>query len=214
MASQLKRLCRHLCFVVLGASAGCQHMPGPLAGSTSGSSRIAITAEAGSEVVINKYGGGQPVPPQPSAEVSEMLLHPLDRIDDPLPLDEPGPFAPPARIEALQPRETPASDLFAPLPRPAPRPEPLPMVLGEIKAKVWSLRRGEPLVEAIDRLRKDTGYALSAAEGLPNWVITEPAEYRGEFRDMLAWLVSGFAHTEPRPIITLHPNNLLRLEAE
>lgn len=203
MAIRFRKLC-HLWFFVLSTSAGCQHIPGHA--GTTGPSRIAITAEAGSEVVITKYGGGPPIPTQPSAAAPEMLLPPLDRIDDPLPLEEPGPFAPPAALTALQPSEAPAPGFF-----PAAQ---LPMALGEIEEEVWSLDRGEPLVDAINRLRQQAGYALSAADGLPNWVITEPAEYRGEFRSMLAWLMAGFAHTVPRPVITMHPNSLLRLEAE
>lgn len=182
-----------LCSLVLVALTGCQQ---GLERQSPGTSRIAITAEAGSEVVITKYGGA-PSPTLQHAAEPELLLAPIDSISAPLPLNEPPPLRQESTLASLQLESNPP-----------------PMPLGRIEEEVWTLRQGETLSAAINRLRQRAGYALSADDDLPRWVITEPAEYRGDFRDMLVWLMDGFAHTVPRPVITLHPNSLLRLEAE
>ena len=48
----------------------------------------------------------------------------------------------------------------------------------------------------------------------PVWEITAEAAFSGEFEEALAWLMAGFEHTRPRPVLSIHSNDIVRLDAE
>ena len=145
-----------------------------------GESRIIITAEPGSEVVLNKHVGDAAADDLPAA-------------------DTPAPTA--ARPESVAPAATPA-------------PAPAPSRLGELRREPWRVHSGEALFDAVSRFATRTGRTALKDEPYPVWEITAAAAFNGEFEAALEWLMDGFGHVSPRPVLSLHPNGILRLAAE
>ncbi len=187
-----------LCFV---ASTGCQHESSALFNGPAprAAAQIQITAESGSEVVITKYAssgeGGQPehtnsaqeiLVREPAAFLSSRTMFPSKS---------------PATISALADPTVPA---FPETPAP----------LGNLRQRQWEVRAGETLYQAISRFAERAQHSAKKPQVLPVWEITADAAFEGEFVEALEWLMEGFAHTEPRPVLTVHPNRLILLTAE
>lgn len=183
---------------------------------------IDITAEAGSEVVVSKYVGlpdggfgTETAPLDAELDASEIpaftfLPTSLDTTPVPVEVLESG-------TEVLPPAGTitdaviPATvDIIEP---PDPRPS-LPVTLGEIRIEPWAVHPGETLLDALQRFARRSGYSVQKAVGSTTWEITTPASFEGDFEGALNWLMTGFAHTDPRPVLTLHPNQVVRLSVE
>ena len=173
---------------------GCQGIQG-LAPSDESRSRIVITAQSGSEVVLTKnvHGSGPP-PRAPDAEAA-FPLHAL-------------PGAPAPDVLPL-PEERPDDDAVALPTQPAAIPP-----LGALRAEPWRVHPGETLFEAVSRFAIRAGRTAQKPETYPVWEITTEASFEGEFEAALEWLMAGFEHTNPRPVLSLHPNGIVRLMAE
>ena len=173
---------------------GCQGIQ-DLAPSDESRSRIVITAQSGSEVVLTKnvHGSGPP-PRAPDAEAA-FPLHAL-----------PGALAP----DVLPlPEARPDDDAVALPTQPAAIPP-----LGALRAEPWRVQPGETLFEAVSRFAIRAGRTAQKPETYPVWEITTEASFEGEFEAALEWLMAGFEHTNPRPVLSLHPNGIVRLMAE
>lgn len=107
------------------------------------------------------------------------------------------------------PEERPDGDAAAPPTQPAAIPR-----LGALRAEPWRVRPGEILFEAVSRFAIRAGRTAQKPETYPVWEITTEASFEGEFEAALEWLMAGFEHTNPRPILGLHPNGIVRLMAE
>lgn len=167
-------------------------------------SRIEITAQPGSEIVITKYATPGPVGGVPT---SESL--PPDGFFEPLPSlatleleDEVDLAVDLARLESAD-REVVVE------------PPPLrPSRLGAIREAQWTVQSGETLLATVRRFAGRADHTVTKADDLPVWEVTANAAFSGQFHDALSWLMAGFVHTQPRPVITIHPNRVIRLSAE
>ena len=173
---------------------GCQGIPG-LVPPGEDRSRIVITAQSGSEVVLTKnvHGSGPPNrAPDPEAAFPEHA--------------RPGAAA----LDVLPvPEERPDGDAVTPPTQPAAIPP-----LGALRAEPWRVRPGETLFEAVSRFAIRARRTAQKPETYPVWEITTEASFEGEFEAALEWLMAGFEHTNPRPVLSLHPNGIVRLMAE
>ncbi len=152
-------------------------------------SRVVITAQSGSEVVLTKNVGGArtSAPPWIGEPVGDSLV--------------PGALTPDAdRAEAVA-EEPDAGPAAAP-------------PLGEVRERPWRVTDGETLFQAVSRFAGRAGYTARKPEQYPVWEVTVDASYSGEFEGALGWLMAGFEQADPRPVISLHPNRIVRLAAE
>ena len=191
-----RQICLLGVFLCLPAATACQPLPQAVQGNWDGAQRISITAEAGSEIVITKYGDTGAGATQLPSEITPL--------QDP---DAAFAFLPAARVEVDPPLPKPEIE-HLPLPSAGPVP------LGTLRAEPWRVRAGETLIDAVRRFAQREGYTVRKPDPYPIWQITADAEYEGVFDDALLWLMRGFAHVDPHPILTLHPNRVIRLATE
>jgi len=199
------------------AFAGCSELAIPK--RTADGDQIRITAQSGSEVVMNKYVGADSpkpaagaTPPRSPKAAGPLSDKDLDALLLPLSADKPQ--AP--RLEARSSAPSPAAPKPPPkpaVPKPAPAAKP-PGPLGGVRRLPWHVRPGETLFKTVTRFAERAGHSAQKAEPFPVWEITVAASYSGDFRGALDWLMAGFAHADPRPVLRLHPNRILRLSAE
>ncbi len=158
-------------------------------------SRIIITAQSGSEVVLTKNVHG----PSDVLQVQNPEgTEPGDSVFGAIPVDE----HPSPRVESV----APAPD--------EPTPSGQTGRLGEIRDEPWRVQPGETLFEAVSRFATRAGRTAQKADRYPVWEITANASFSGGFEEALEWLMGGFAHASPRPVLSLYPNGIVRLEAE
>ena len=173
---------------------GCQGLDG-LAPPGGEPSRIIITAQSGSEVVLTKNVHGQfgttQLPISASTEPGESVADAVLAEDLPSRRD----------AAATPPPESPVQSEEA-------------EQLGEIRHEPWRVQPGETLFEAVSRFASRARHTAQKADPYPVWEITADASFTGEFEEALEWLMAGFAHSSPRPILSLYPNGIVRLEAE
>ena len=86
--------------------------------------------------------------------------------------------------------------------------------LGGLQNLPWITRPGETLTETLQRFVQREGYTFQRPNPYPVWEIQAQATFDGVFEDALQWLMQGFSHVSPRPVLTLHPNRVLRLNTE
>ena len=184
---------RHTCLLIPLLIAlflpGCQGLDG-LAQTGEGRSRITISAQSGSEVVLTKNVNG----PRSGEDTHASELAAL---------------ADAGREEALPVQPDAANGHVAPATLPtAARP------LGEVRDRPWRVQPGKTLFNAVSRFAERAGRTAQKAERYPVWEITAAAAFSGEFEAALAWLMAGFEHTRPRPVLSIHSNGIVRLDAE
>ena len=168
---------------------GCQGLES-LAPTDESRSRITISAQSGSEVVLTKnVHGSRRAEDAPSPALAAFGVA---RREEVLPAQSD------AGIEQGASTSVPTSV----------RP------LGEIRQEPWRVKPGETLFDAVKRFADRAGRTAQKAERYPVWEITAEAAFSGEFEEALAWLMAGFEHTRPRPVLSIHSNRIVRLDAE
>ena len=169
---------------------GCQGIPG-LVPPGEDRSRIVITAQSGSEVVLTKnvHGSGPPNrAPDPEAAFPEHA--------------RPGAAA----LDVLPvPEERPDGDAVTP-PHSARRHPPARRIACRALARA---ARRNPCSRPCRALQSAQGRTAQKPETYPVWEITTEASFEGEFEAALEWLMAGFEHTNPRPVLSLHPNGIV-----
>ena len=184
---------RHTCLLISLLVAlfvpGCQGLDG-LAQTGEGRSRITISAQSGSEVVLTKNVHG-------SRSGEDMPSRELAAFDD-VGRDESLPVQPDTWNGHVASTTAPTTV----------RP------LGEVRDEPWRVHPGETLFDTVSRFAERAGRTAQKAERYPVWEITAEAAFTGEFEAALAWLMAGFEHARPRPVLSLHSNGIVRLDAE